>query len=97
MKQYVVIAKDGTDANALAHRMQVRPHHLTGASRLKANGNYVVGGATLNEAGQMDGSVMIVQFEDDAAFEQWYQNEPYIKEGVWQTIEVKPFKVANVE
>lgn len=29
-------------------------------------------------------------------FDHWYANEPYIKDGVWKTIEVKPFKVTNV-
>ena len=97
MKQYVIIAKDGVDADALERRMQARPFHLAGASRLKANGQFVVGGATLNEQGQMNGSVMIVQFDTNADFEHWYNNEPYIQQGVWQEISVQPFKVANVE
>jgi len=97
MKQYVVIAKDGDDAAALERRMQVRTDHLAGASKLKANGNFVTGGATLDEAGQMNGSVMIVQFENEEAFQHWYDNEPYIVNGVWKQIEVKPFKVANVQ
>jgi uncharacterized protein len=97
MKQYVIIAKDGNDADALERRMQVRTDHLAGASALKANGNFVTGGATLDEAGRMNGSVMIVQFETDDAFQHWYNNEPYIVQGVWKHIEVKPFKVANVQ
>jgi uncharacterized protein YciI len=44
----------------------------------------------------MCGSVMIVQFEDDEAFKEWYDNEPYITNGVWKNIEVKPFRVAEV-
>lgn len=97
MKQYVIIAKDGDDAAALERRMQVRADHLAGAGKLKANGNFVTGGATLDEAGHMNGSVMIVQFETDEAFQEWYNNEPYIVKGVWKHIEVKPFKVANVQ
>jgi uncharacterized protein YciI len=94
MKQYVVIARDA--ANVLERRMAVRGHHLEGAAALKANGHFVMGGAMLDEAGQMCGSVMVLQFEDDAAFKNWYDNEPYIVNGVWQDIEVKPFKAANV-
>lgn len=97
MKQYVVIARDGDDAAALQRRLNVRADHLAGASKLKATGNFVVGGAMLDENGNMCGSVMIVQFESDEGFQDWYKNEPYIVKGVWQTIEVKPFKVANVE
>ncbi|MEO5684296.1 MAG: YciI family protein [Chitinophagaceae bacterium] len=96
MKQYVIIARDGADEDALSRRMQARPVHLAGAAALKANNNFVLGGAFLNEAGQMEGSVMIVQFETAVQFQHWYDNEPYITGGVWKTIEVKPFKVADV-
>lgn len=96
MKQYVIIARDGTDDEALQRRSNVRNSHLAGAAALKANGNFVLGGAILNQDGQMEGSVLILQFETDAAFDAWYANEPYIASGVWQQIEVKPFKVANI-
>jgi uncharacterized protein len=94
MKQYLIIARDGE--NVLDRRMEVRGKHLDGASVLKANGHFVMGGAMLNDEGNMCGSVMVLQFEDDAAFQNWYDHEPYIVNGVWQDIEVKPFKVANV-
>jgi uncharacterized protein YciI len=97
MKQYVIIARDGTDDQALNRRMDTRPVHLAGAARLKANNNFVIGGAMLNDAGQMEGSVMIVQFETADQFTNWYNNEPDITGGVWKTIEVKPFKVAEID
>ena len=96
MKQYIIIARDGTDDQALNRRMNTRPSHLAGAARLKENNNFVIGGAMLNEAGKMEGSVMIVQFETEDQFTNWYNNEPYITGGVWKIIEVKPFKVAEV-
>jgi uncharacterized protein len=96
MKQYVIIARDGNDPDALQRRMNARPDHLAGAAALKANHQFVIGGAMLNDAGQMEGSVMIVQFETEEAFKHWYNNEPYIVSGVWKTIEVKPFRVAQV-
>jgi uncharacterized protein len=96
MKQYVIIARDGTDDQALDRRMETRLVHLAGASRLKANNNFIIGGAMLNDAGQMEGSVMILQFETETQFTDWYKNEPYITNGVWKTIEVKPFRVADV-
>ena len=96
MKQYVIIARDGNDAEAQNRRQTVRPVHLAGAARLKAANQFVIGGAMLNEAGQMEGSVMIVQFETEEQFTEWYNNEPYITGNVWQSIEVKPFRVANV-
>jgi len=96
MKQYVIIARDGKDDKAPDRRMETRPLHLAEASRLKANNNFIIGGAFLNDAGQMVGSVMIVQFETEDDFTNWYNNEPYITGGVWTTIEVTPFKVAEV-
>ena len=96
MKQYVIIARDGNDPAALQRRMDTRPGHLAGAAELKFNNQFVIGGAMLNDAGQMEGSVMILQFETEDEFNQWYKHEPYIVSGVWKTIEVKPFRVANV-
>ena len=96
MVQYVVIAEDGNDAEALNRRMQARPAHLDGARNLKAKDQYVMGGAILDEEGTMRGSVMIVQFETDAALNEWLSSEPYINGKVWEKIQVKRFRVADV-
>jgi uncharacterized protein YciI len=94
MKQYLVTGYDYTDDGALQRRMDVRPHHLDGARALKESGNYIEGGAILNDDGNMIGSVMIMQFETEEALEAWKQNEPYITQKVWESVDVKPFKVA---
>jgi uncharacterized protein len=96
MKQYVVVAQDGRDEAALDRRMIARPEHLAGAKVLKENGNLITGGAMLDDNEKMIGSVMILQFESDEKMQEWYDSEPYIKEGVWQFVEVMPFRVANV-
>lgn len=96
MKQYLITAYDYTDKGALKRRMDVRPHHLDGARELKANGNYVVGGAMLDDEGKMVGSIMILQFEDEEQLEAWKQSELYITQKVWESVDIKPFKVADV-
>jgi len=96
VKQYLIIANDGKDDEALDRRKEVRPLHLVGAKRLKEKNNFVIGGAMLDDDGNMRGSIMIVQFETQDDFQNWYDNEPYITQGVWKTIEVKPFRVADV-
>ena len=96
MNQYLVTAYDYTTDGALPHRMSVRPHHLDGAKELKANGNYVIGGAILNDEGNMIGSVMIVQFETEEELQAWQLREPYITQKVWETVDIKPFRVAAV-
>ena len=96
MKQYLIIAQDGKDDEALDRRKEVRPLHLAGAKKLKENGNFVIGGAMLDNESNMRGSIMIVQFETKEDFQKWYDNESYITGGVWKEIEVKPFRVAEV-
>ena len=96
MKQYLIIAHDGKDDDALNRRKEVRPLHLDGAKKLKENGNFVIGGAMLDNESNMRGSIMIVQFESQEDFQNWYDHEPYITGGVWKEIDVKPFRVAEV-
>jgi uncharacterized protein YciI len=96
MNQYLVTAYDYTDVDALQRRMNVRPHHLDGARELKETGNFVLGGAILNDEGKMIGSVMILQFEDEEELQTWQQTEPYITQKIWESYDIKPFKVADV-
>jgi uncharacterized protein YciI len=96
MKQYVIIAQDGKDEGAVDRRMQERPAHLAGARKLKEQGSFITGGAILDDNGTMRGSVMIVQFESEEGLKQWMSEEPYILNGVWTDIQVKPFRVADV-
>lgn len=96
MKQYLVTGYDFQDDAALDRRMAVRPQHLEGVKKLKAEGNYVIGGAMLSAEGRMIGSTMIVQFETLADLNAWQESEVYITGKVWEKVDVKPFKVAEV-
>lgn len=96
MNQYLITAYDGTDENALERRMSVRPFHFEGVKKLKENGNFIIGGAILNDEGKMIGSTMILQFEEPTQLQAWIDNEPYIHQGVWDKFEVKPFRVASI-
>lgn len=96
MLQYVINAFDGSDEQAQTRRMLARPHHLECVKKLKERGSFLIGGAMLNNEGQMIGSTMIVQFETEEAFQDWYKNDPYNTMDVWQKVEVHPFRVANI-
>jgi hypothetical protein len=96
MNHYIIIAYDETHENALANRMKVRPYHLEGVKKMKESGNFILGGAILNEEGNMIGSTMILQFDDPKELQNWIDSEPYIQQKVWEKFEVKPFRVANV-
>ena len=94
MNQYLVTAYDYTDEGAVDRRMAVRPHHLDAAKEIKAKGNYILGGAILNDEGKMIGSTMILQFETEEELEAWKSAEPYITQKIWESVDIKPFRVA---
>ena len=94
MPQWVVIAYDGADAGALDRRLSVREAHLRNVAPMVEKGELVLGGAILDDAGKMTGSVAILDFPDRAALDEWLNNDPYVTGKVWQTIEVKPFRTA---
>jgi|APTNR8051073442_1049403.scaffolds.fasta_scaffold00231_38 uncharacterized protein YciI len=96
MIQYLIHALDHTDAGALERRMAARPAHFEGAIKLKADGNFIIGSAILDQEGKMIGSNMIVQFETEAAFQEYLKSEPYVSEGVWGDIKIYKTRVAQV-
>lgn len=96
MQQYIIYAWDGTDEQALERRMNSRPGHFVTARKLKENGNFLFGGAMLDDEGKMIGSTMVVQFNTPGELQLWMQTEPYITGQVWQKTEIRPFRVADV-
>ncbi len=94
--QFLVTAYDGTDPEAPARRQAVREAHLVGARRLTEQGHMLMGGAILDDAGAMIGSCCVVDFPDRAALDAWLQSDPYVTGGVWQKIEVAPFRTAVI-
>jgi uncharacterized protein YciI len=94
LQQFVIIAYDGIDADALNRRLAVREAHLENMQQLKATGNFVEGGAILNDQGNMIGSVVIVAFTFRNELEEWLKNDPYVTGKVWQKIEVQSFRCA---
>jgi uncharacterized protein YciI len=92
--QWLIIARDGIDDQAPARRRAARTAHLENAARLRAAGHLLVGGALTDEAGDMIGSAAVVQLATRVEFDQWLETDPYVTGGVWQDIEVLPYRVA---
>ena len=92
MPQFLVTARDGTDAEAPARRAAARPAHLASVGRL--GGAMIVGGAMLDASGAAVGSTMVVDFPDRAAVDAWIASDPYTVGAVWRHVEVVPFRVA---
>ena len=94
--QYLVIAYDGTDSEAKDRRLKVRETHLENVKAMKAKGSFHTGGAILDEAGGMIGSALFVEFDTEAALNDWLKNDPYVTGGVWVDINVKPVRIVSL-
>ncbi len=92
--QFMVTAYDGKDDGALDRRLSVREAHIAGAKQLKEAGHLIAGGAILDEAEQMIGSTMFVEFDSKAELDQWLASDPYVTGNVWQDISVLPIRLA---
>lgn len=92
--QWLIIARDGTDPGARERRLAARPAHLENAARLQAAGHLLIGGALVDDAGNMIGSACVAQFATRAELDAWLESDPYVTSGVWQDIEILPYRVA---
>jgi uncharacterized protein len=92
--QYAVIAWDGTDPEARSRRLAVRRTHLDSIGPLVDAGNILIGGAILDGDSAMIGSVLIVDFDTREELDSWLAHDPYTTEGVWRSVDVRPFRAA---
>lgn len=95
--QFLLLAYDGTDPEALQRRLKVREEHLRKIDILKKTGEFLLGGAILDENGKMIGSMIVYDFPDRHALEEWLKEEPYLTTGVWEKTEIQPFRLAKHE
>ena len=87
--QFLIKAYDGP--NMLEKRMEVRPRHLEGMSRLSEH--IICAGGLLDEEGKMKGSALIMDFGSRGELDAYLAAEPYVLEKVWEKIEVEPMSV----
>jgi len=93
---YVIIGEDV--ANSLPKRVHARPDHLARLEALKQAGRLVLAGPNPvidnNDPGEagFSGSVIVAEFDNLAAAQQWADADPYVAAGVYAKVTVKPFK-----
>ena len=87
--QFVITAYDG--AGMLDKRMEVRPRHLEGMERLKEH--LVCAGGLLDDAGNLKGSVLVMEFQSREEVDEYLANEIYVTEHVWEKITVERMNV----
>lgn len=95
--QFFVVAYDGTDAGAPTRRRAARGLHFEGIKSMVERGELRAAGAILDDAGNMIGSALFAEFPSRAALDAWLAREPYVEQGVWQRIEVRPFRLAVLD
>lgn len=83
---FVIIGHDS--ANGAALRPTVRPAHLENLKPLLQQGKMIIGGPFTDGSG----SLMIVDMENEAEALAFARNDPYTREGVFERVEVKPFR-----
>ncbi len=94
---YLII---GTDVeNSLENRMAARPAHLARLQALAQSGRLKIAGPlpaidseNPGQAG-FTGSVIIASFDSLAQAQSWALEDPYLHEGVYAKVEVRPFKL----
>ena len=95
--QFLLVAHDGTDLDAHKRRMAVRPEHLRKIKSLKDNGEFLFGGAILDNRGNMIGSMILYEMPDRKTLDERLKDEPYIYGNVWEKIEIVSFRLAAIE
>ena len=82
-----LIAKDKT--GALQLRKDNRSAHL---AYVESTGVVHMAGPLLDDAEQMIGSLVILDVADMAAAQDWADNDPYAKAGLFESVELIPWK-----
>ena len=93
---YVILGEDVP--NSTAKRAAARPAHLERANALAADGRLILAGPfpaidspDPGPAG-MSGSLIVGEFESIEEARAWIDADPYVAQGVFAKVTVKPFR-----
>lgn len=93
---YAIMCEDHPDS--LDKRLSARPDHLAYLESLQNQGRLLLAGplpaVDAEDPGSagFQGSLIVAEFADQAAAEEWSQNDPYAQAGVFSSVTIKPFK-----
>ncbi len=83
---FAIIGHDGPDGAQL--RPKVREAHLKNLRPLVERGKVVLAGPFTDGSG----SLIVLDMESEAEALAYAHNDPYVTEGVFERVEVKPFR-----
>ena len=93
---YAIISED--IENSLPKRLSVRSEHVARLQALQNEGRLLLAGPhpaldteSPGDAG-FTGSLIVAEFDDLQAAEQWAKKDPYVEAGVYAKLTIKPFK-----
>ncbi len=92
---YSIVGQDVADSYGL--RKQYRPEHLSRlkvlaqASKLLLAGPNPASDTDDMSATEFTGSLIVAEFESLEAAQEWASQDPYLLNGVYQSVSVKPF------
>ena len=79
-------------------RLATRPEHLARLQKLSDQGRLVTAGAMPKDPNNPQagffGSTIIAEFESREAVDAWLKEEPFVREGIYGAVDVKPFNKA---
>ena len=84
--KFVIIGWDGPEGQA--KRPLHRPAHLERLKKLQTQGKLICAGPFSDQAG----SLMMIEADSLADAEAFAQADPYVLEGIFERVEVHPFK-----
>lgn len=94
MPLFCILAYDKPDQEAPARRRAARTAHFERMKLAVERGLVRFAGSMLAEDGSMKCSIVVCSFPDRAELDAWLREEPYVKNGAWDRIEVTPLFVA---
>ncbi len=83
---FVIIGRDGPDGARL--RPLVRQAHLDNLRPLVERGKVALAGPFTDGSG----SLIVIEAEDEAQARAFAQSDPYVTRGVFERVEIKPFR-----
>lgn len=93
---YLIYSED--NENSLSKRLSVREQHIARLVNLQEQGKLFVAGPCpaidSEDPGEVGftGSLIIAEFDSLIAAQEWANDDPYIKAGVYKKVTVKPYK-----